>query len=170
MGDLFTITADIRNIATTAFTDLITELGKNCRLYYDPTFTECENCYYDTQSKRSSGVYKAGGPTSFTRGMICPVCGGTGGNFTENTEIIKMLINKTPKTFYTVDKVRVPQVDMQSKGFLTDLPKIKRAKYIVAQINLEPYIVEKYTLVGTPTDTSNIVQDKFFIAEWTLHG
>lgn len=167
MGELFTITADIRQIATTAFTDLITELGKDCMLFYEPTFTECVNCYYDGQIKRSSGIYR-GGPVPFERGFMCPVCAGEGGLFTDNTEVVRMLVNKDPKKFFTFDKLRTPEIDMQSKGFLTDLPKFKQAKYIIAQINLQPYLVEKYIMVGTPTDTSNIVQDKFFVANWRL--
>jgi hypothetical protein len=98
--------------------------------------------------------------------MICPVCGGAGGLFTENTEVVKLLINKNPKQFQMVGQIRIDQVDMQAKGFLPDLPKIFRAKYIIAQVNLKPYIVEKYQLFGTPTDTSNIVQDQFFISSW----
>jgi hypothetical protein len=166
MGELFTITPDIRNIAQTAFSDLIRELGKDCELHYEPSFVECENCHYDSQARRSDGIYKGGGPTPFARGMICPVCGGAGGLFTENTEVVKLLINKNPKQFQMVGQIRIDQVDMQAKGFLPDLPKIFRAKYIIAQVNLKPYIVEKYQLFGTPTDTSNIVQDQFFISSW----
>lgn len=171
MGDLFTITSDIRNIATTAFTDLIIELGKDCRLYYDPTIVECANCYFDEATGRSSNQYKPGGPVSFSDGMVCPVCGSKGLLETENTEVIRLLLDKDPKyryrnDFYTLNNIRMPQFDISSKGFLTDLPKIQKCRYMVAQISLEPYIVEKYVLVGTPTDTSNIVQNKFFAAGW----
>jgi hypothetical protein len=65
--------------------------------------------------------------------------------------------------------LRLDDVDMQAKGFIVDLPKILRCKYMIAQINLEPYITEKYILNGTPTDTSNIVQNKFFISNWKRH-
>ena len=166
MGELFTITNDIRKIAITAFTDLITELGKDCRLYYEPIKTECENCYYNEQTQRSSNVYKPGGPVPFLDGMVCPVCGSRGVLETEQTEVIRLLLDKSPKDFYLVNNIRMPQSDMSSKGFLTDLPKVQRCKYMVAQISLEPYLVEKFILVGTPTDTSNIVQNKFFIAGW----
>lgn len=171
MGDLFTITPDIRNIATTAFTDLIKELGKDCRLYYNPTITECENCYYDQSLNRSSNRYKPGGPSYFTDGMVCPVCGSKGLLEVENTEVIRMLLDKDPKyryknDFYTLNNIRIPQLDISSKGFLVDFPKIQRCRYMVAQISLEPYVTEKYILVGTPTDTSNIVQNKFFVAGW----
>jgi hypothetical protein len=37
----------------------------------------CNNCYPDPISKKSTGVYRKGGPSPFT-GKICPVCNGTG--------------------------------------------------------------------------------------------
>lgn len=168
MGDIFTITPDIREIARKAFSDLITELGKQCRLYYEPVISECSNCYYDEAFKGSNGIYRTGGPTPFS-GVICPVCGGAGLQQTEQTELVTLLLNKAPSTYLKIGNISTlpfPNIDMQAKGFITDLAKIKRCKYMVAQISFEPHVQEKYILNGEPTDTSNIVQDKFFISNW----
>jgi len=37
----------------------------------------CNNCYLDPISRRSTGVYRKGGPSPFT-GKVCPVCQGKG--------------------------------------------------------------------------------------------
>lgn len=165
MGELFTITNDIRQIATAAFSDLIVELGKNCKLVYPPTFTECENCYFDSMTGRSNGQYK-GGPTPFTDG-ICPVCMGVGGYHTENSETIRLLVRKTIKpSTVEIPNVRVHNGQLQTRGYLADFPKVMRAEYMLCQLSTENLIEEKYKLLGTPTDKGNIVQNQFFIVTW----
>ena len=62
MGKIFTLSDDIKSVVTDALDDLITELGKDCRLVYPPRFVPCGNCIYDPIAGKSSNHWKSGGP------------------------------------------------------------------------------------------------------------
>lgn len=170
MGELFTLTDDIKELGRKAFSDIIGEMGKNFRFYFQDQFTECTNCYYDGNTDKSSNVYKPGGVIPFTNG-VCPVCLGVGGQTTPVTEIIKMSVNFDPKTFYDFkplrNNFRIGDGLMQTRGFLHDLPKVQNCQYIMGPINIEGYVEQKFELISEPTDISNIVQVKFFVATWS---
>lgn len=54
-------------------------LATECVLHYGPTgLTQCPNCLYDSALKKSSNIYKNGGPIQFSAGQICPYCRGSG--------------------------------------------------------------------------------------------
>lgn len=53
---------------------------------------ECPNCFYDNMLKKSSNVYKTGGPISFADGSICPFCRGSGQAGTAQSITINMAV------------------------------------------------------------------------------
>lgn len=56
-----------------------TGLTTKCFLNYGVTKRNiCPNCIYDNNLKKSSGVYRSGGPRPFVSGRICPYCNGIG--------------------------------------------------------------------------------------------
>lgn len=171
MGVLFTLTLPIKSIIQQALDDLITELGKNVRLVYPAKWVSCVNCVYDNIGHKSSNYYKSGGPLQFPNGGICPLCNGKGKIEQEVTETIRMLCSFDPKDFYRP----VPQVDVrlpygsriQTKCYLSDLPKIMRADHAVFETDIESVLRQTYKLASEPADVSNIVQGRYVVADWS---
>ena len=172
MGKIFTLTPDIKKIAQDAIDDLIDQLGKDCLLVYSSVKADCPNCLYDPITKRSTGRYKLGGPRPFPNGQICPVCRGTGQLESESTEIIRMLCQWNPARFTSLSDatIQIPNSIVQTKGYIWDLPKILRARTIILQLPIEPYIRYRFQLWGEPIDSSNIIQSRYFVATWKRMG
>jgi hypothetical protein len=67
-------------------------LSTPCLLNLGTNASECPNCIYDNILKKSSNIYKTGGPVNFTRGSICPFCRGSGQQGSAKTVTIQMAI------------------------------------------------------------------------------
>lgn len=171
MGKIFTLTNDIKQIASDAIDDLIDQLGKQCRLVYSGIKTDCPNCIFDPQSKKSTGIYKAGGPRPFPNRTICPVCRGAGQIDTTSTEVVTLLCNWNPRDFYIFPiNIEQPHSMVQTKGYIKDLPKILRARKMVLEIPIEPYTRYTFDLISEPIDPGNIIQGRYFVAIWKRSG
>lgn len=173
VGELFSITSDIKSIVTAAFDDLLINeqdggLGKTCLLVYPPKSIPCENCLINPTTGKSIGRYRHGGPAPFKQGR-CPLCQGEGRKSSEATEEITFGVNWDVKTFvFPIQNIdlRVPHGFVQTKGYLKDAPKVLKADHLVIQLPIAPYLRQKFKLEGEPVDTSNIVQGRYFYALW----
>lgn len=168
MGTIFTLENSVKTIITSALDDLITELGKDCRLVYPSRLSPCDNCVYDPVTLRSTNTYLAGGPIPF-QDTTCPVCNGTSQKSDSQSEIIKFLCAFDPKAFFIPIpglNIEKPFSYVQTKGFLVDVPKVKRAEHIVFQVAIEGIISNRYRLFKSPADVSNIIQGRYFVATW----
>lgn len=169
MGKIFTLEDSVKGIITNALDDLITELGKNCRLVYPSKMERCENCCFDPIGKKSTNIWLNGGPIPF-QNTSCPMCDGSGHIAIPQSEITKFLCAFTPKSFFAP----VPNLDLkspfsivQTKGFIDpDLAKVRRAQHMVCQVPLEGIISKKYELASDPADVANIIQNRYFVATW----
>jgi len=126
----------------------IDELGATLTLVYPPIASECSNCIIDVQTGRSTGIYKSGGPHSFTNYTVCPVCGGSGRITSSSTEDITVRWYPNPRKFGDIT-IPVNSNDGLVKiiGYISDLPKIKRAstyQYGVGGMR------ERYLMEGEP--------------------
>lgn len=169
MGKIFTLDAATKSIITDALDDLITELGKNCRLVYPPQMVSCINCVKDPIGNKSANRWKTGGPIPFSNGMTCPMCGGEGFKAIEHTEDVLMLCAWEPKHFYyplSNLNIRIPYSIVQTKFFLTELPKVEQCDHLVFQTNIEGVALRKFKLYGEPGDRANIIQDRYAVATW----
>lgn len=173
MGKVFTLTPSIKAVIQDALDDLITELGKNCVLYYTGKATPCTNCCWDPIGQSGGLIWKDGGPEPFPNGTICPMCNGKSMRYVETSESVKMLCAWEPKNFWNpipnLD-IRVPFSYVQTKGYFTDLPKINKANWMLFESAVEGLQRMKYTLLKSPGDQSNIIQGRYFIATWQQVG
>lgn len=83
------------------------------------------------------------------------------------SETVVLKCNWEPRRFLTPVpgwELRVPNSIVEVKGFLTDLPKLLRARHLVVNIPLAPYLRQEYVLLGEPGDPSNIVSGRYFVA------
>lgn len=169
MGKIFTLTGNIKTVIQDALDDLITELGKNCRIVYPPRWLPCNNCVWDTVTQRATNVWKTGGPMQFPNGTACPVCGGHGQRSEEVSKVIKFLCEWEPKKFFLPIpnlQVRAPFAMVQTKGFMEYLPDVQNSDYMIFQSDLENIQRMKFKLVSEGWDRSNIIQGRYFVATW----
>lgn len=102
--------------------------GKACTIYYPPLKEECSNCETGLDGSTSTNVYRRGGPAPFGFGS-CPLCGGNGYRETESTDSIRLRLYWSKKDWSKFG-VKIPDADVMCIGYLSDLPKFKRANSI----------------------------------------
>lgn len=167
--------ADIRTATYEGISFIIDNFSRSCQLFYPAVDVICPNCIVDPRSHASTGRYKMNGPEPFPLGDLCPICEGRGflpGNVASDT--IKLLLDFSPKQWQNIggspgtpdELVRLPNGLVSSKGYIEDLPKVLRCSYIIMDVNAN-YQGNRYKLYGEPILPSNIVQNKFFVANWT---
>lgn len=139
LGD-FSIPSDVLDKHEWVSDFFIDSLGKDCTLVYPPKVSRCPNCYIDPRTGRSNNRYKAGGPRSFPNGTICPWCGGAGKSQKEATENVKLRIYWSPKEWKDLG-VDIDSSDGMAQviGYMTDLPKIEKAQYIILNKEVQGY-------------------------------
>lgn len=178
MPDLFTLTNDVKAITANAIDSLINQLGKACKLIYPPKMVPCGNCIADNVGMKSSNRWLSGGPLPFPDGSLCPLCNGKGFEAQEISESIKLLVTWNPKKFdYPllqekpgVQLVEVPAGTIQTKGFLSDMPRILQSRQLIVQTDIEGMNRYRFFLWGEPVDVSNIVQARYCVALWSRNG
>jgi hypothetical protein len=167
MGQIFTLQPSVIQTMEFALNDLILYLGKDCRVYYPPKITPCNNCVRDTIGNKSRNIYLHGGPMPFQMNTLCPVCGGAGSTTAEETfEVIHVIVHWNTKKYMNIklDNVRLAQGVIKIKGHIVDLPKIQAMSYFVPHTDIDAYGHYKFRLAAEPVSQGNIVQGKFFTA------
>lgn len=153
-----------------AFDFLIDGLGKDCKLIYPAKRQQCENCFFDSVNQRSSNIYNGTGPISF-QNIQCPVCQGYGYRMIETTETIKFrLIWTDRETIVGSLPIRVPYGLLETRGYLTDWPKVNEAQEIIAQLPIAPYKEFRYKKMTEGFDNFSIVQNRYFTCMWERQG
>jgi len=144
----------------TLFNDMInalladTALTIPCQLLFEDTqLEECPNCVFDSVSNRSSNVYKAGGPISFTHGN-CPYCFGVGTLATDNTTTLYMAVLWNYKEWIgwngIPDDTLLPYGQCQTLTKISTLTDIKRAKEVLFATDLSAYAKHRFIRVSEP--------------------
>ena len=145
---------------------MITEFGVTCTLVYPEKRESCSNCITDTIGRRSGNRYITGGPVPFARGMICPYCGGSGFKSIENTEDITMRVYWAKKDWVkTGIQVDIPNSAVQTKTYLTNLPKINKAKEVIINKNIDGHEVFRFTKTGESV-THGLQHNRYIITFW----
>lgn len=165
MGNIFTITQDIRDVAINAFDTLIIELGKTCRLYYPPQMVAC-NCTADPVGEKPNNYFDNGGSVGFPLGSVCPECNGSGFRSERAYSDVLMLVNEDPKTFYKEFGVNIPDGFIQTKCLIESLNTILRCDYMQKDILTSDYLNTTYKINGQPIMPGNIIQRRYVVALW----
>lgn len=106
--------------------------GVNCTIYFPDKTDICPNCIIDTMTRRSSNVYKTGGPEAFTNGMLCPVCNGEGYKKSSVTEVIKLKVYYDRSKWVKIaDNINAQNATAQIFGMITNMSKIQQMDYIL---------------------------------------
>jgi len=173
MAKLFDIADIIRDTCQDGFDDILDLMAKPCKLTYPESFIDCVNCVYDPIGKKSSNRWVTGGPMPFHAGSICPICNGDGKLATENSENIQMSINWGQITFgkNMPINIRIPMGGViETRGYLTDLPKVKKCRSMSILGDIAPYGHFNFKLDGEPSDPFQFIPGRYFIANWVRIG
>ena len=149
---------------------MISRFGVKCTLVYPPKRERCGNCITQTMGRRSANVYRPGGPVPFSRGMICPLCGGNGFRDIENTEEITLRVYWRMKDWIDVGfQVDVQDGFIQTIGYMSDLPKINKAKEIIVNKDIQKYETLRFSRAseGFP---QGFKQNRFVVCHWKRSG
>ena len=174
MEDLFTLDQDTLDTVEAGINSLIHQLGKPCKIIYEPDKLPCTNCYLDVTSDTSTGVYNQVGPKPFTIGK-CPVCKGKGYLPTTGLveETVQFLIDWQPKPWaipYQNSNTQLPAGIAQTKGFIADMPRVIQAKYIIIDYTNVGLTHNKFVKYGEPVIVGNILKSRYFICFWQRYG
>ncbi len=147
---------------------LINQLGKNVRLIFDPVIDPCPNCLYDTLRKRSTGIYRDGGPRPFKRGRQCPYCKGHGLLETSVEKCIKCLVKWSPKELANYGiAVENRRGIVRLKTFLTSIGDIIGAKTAIIDYDQITTVKLKVRKIKGPTPVG-LREDRYCISFWEL--
>lgn len=137
-------------------------IGRSCTIVYPPKRTTCSNCTVRTVGSTSTNVYKHGGPAPFQFGN-CPLCGGNGYSESEVTDTIRLRIYWNRAEWIRVaGSVNIPDSDIMIIGYMTDLPKLKRATEILLAKD-QKEAEYRTTLMGKPVPWG-FGRNRYFVA------
>lgn len=151
-----------------------TALTIPCKLIYgDTDITPCNNCIFDPIANRSANRYKDGGPNEFADGQICPHCGGVGFTSNEASETVyliviwdyKKFVNFNPLTKVDVGGVRAFDGYIQTMCSIELTSKLKQAKYLIANTDIQQYTLHKFIIDGEPTPLG-LGADNYVVTTW----
>ena len=114
--------------------------GQDCQLVYPITKNSvCPNCIYSPRQRKSSNMYKDGGPVPFENHTICPWCGGEGRSSRAVKENVRLRVYWTPKDWMITGAVENPDTSVMIIGRMHDLPKIEKSDTILLNKGLSVY-------------------------------
>lgn len=108
-----------------------TGLTTPCKLIFESTkLQQCPNCIYDTITKRSSNLYKTGGPLVFSNGQTCPYClgNGTTSNYLHEEEVYFALLTNAKDFIGTLNE---PNIVAQTICSIDYIDKIRKCSKII---------------------------------------
>lgn len=150
----FVIPSGLVTTYNTMSDSLIDFWHKDVIVVYPPLQTACINCITNTMPGLgiSSARYKTGGPIPFNNLGVCPYCEGLGYTFTENTEIIPMIVYDLPGGNFIQSGMQldIPAGSIETRFLLTYLPKIQRCQEIKLASGVESYQTHRFVKFSDP--------------------
>ena len=140
------------NIPSTVFdkfNEAILLFNRTVTLVYPEKRERCPNCMTNTIGGRSINTYRSGGAFPFSRGVLCPLCGGKGVKLIESTEEVQMRVYHNRKDWVKVGfEVDIPSSSIQTLIYMSDYVKIVRAKELLVDVG--KYNKLRYKRAGEP--------------------
>jgi hypothetical protein len=167
------LTPDLVQIMRDGIDDIIQSFGRDCQLVFPGTgIVQCNNCVWDSMTRKSRNIYRTGGPIPFGQGSVCPVCGGKGTiTQPEQYKTIHMVLRWNPSDFVLLPgNIEVPFSIVETEGWIRDLPAVLQSRVMIAEIPLAPIIRARFELSGEPVDTNSISEGQTFTAHWKRRG
>lgn len=169
------INQDFKDLFTNAIDALLedTALTVPCRLIFGTTKnTACPNCNIDSLTNMSANTYKAGGPSPFPNGSICPMCAGIF-YISQDTSIIMNLAviwNNKRSHFINIGlPLKLDQAYVETISKISTLPNLSRAKEVIFDTNIEGYAKRRFQRYGDPTPVQ-YGRNPYIVTLWERAG
>lgn len=167
------ISSDLKGLFTNMIDSLLedTALTVPVRFIYSGAkFTKCPNCNFNSVTGKSANTYLSNGPQPFSHGS-CPFCSGDGRIPAENDdEIMNLAVLWDYRKWMQVGQVVAsPEGMIQTICSIALINRIKRAKEIVVNTNLEAYVRHKFIREGEPTPIG-FGDDQYIVCMWKRSG
>lgn len=154
------------NIPSTVFTKyqefadgMISNFGINCQLVYTEKVEEITESVPRVKQRRSLNIQNRNDPAAFARGSKKY-------KTVENTEDIKLRVYWNRKDWVKIGEIDVPDGAIQTIGYLTDLPKVNKAKSLIVNTDVSGY--ERYDFVKTAEPFPyGLQQNRYFVCFWS---
>lgn len=168
------ITEKFKKTFSQAMNALLEDTGATvpCKLIYSSgKYETCPNCIINPVSNQSGGVYNGSGPNPFTAGR-CPYCLGAGRKeIVADETIYLMVIWDSKKWMKMASNIQNPDEYVQTFSNIDKMPKLKRAKEIYINVNIDGYSHQKYVRDGEPENCGCCLGDEAFITTmWKKSG
>ena len=136
-----------------------------CTLYYPPKREACTNCATTGFGGGNMNAFRHGGPAPVGIGSNCQICGGTQYRETEVTDEIRLRVYFSRKDWVRVAPIQVPDAEIMTIGYLTDIQKIAKCSYIEVINRESGNLRMRFELAGEPFE-HGFVKDRYFMAFW----
>ena len=169
MPTFLILPSGLRQDFVAAVTDIIEVAGRSCRLFYPSIMIDCPDCTAPVGGY-SSNYFENG--TTFNSLAECASCGGSHTIEKEASyEDVTMLVRWNPQKWWKSPITDQMQLNTNygfvlTRGFLTDLPKIRKANYMVLNSPITDYEGGRFVLDGEPVDENNYGAGNFLSAIW----
>ncbi len=165
------ISTDFKLMFTNMIDEVIRGTSVPCRLIYGGAkFTKCPNCNFNSITGKSANTYLSGGPIPFSKG-ICPHCNGDGRIPDENDDdIVNLAVLWDYRKWFQVGQVVAnPDGMVQTLCSMGLISRLKKAKEIIVDTNLEKYVRHRFIRDGEPTPIG-LGDDQYIICMWKRSG
>jgi hypothetical protein len=142
-----------------------TGLTTPCTLIYESTkLQQCPNCVYDTMSKKSANIYKAGGPLQFATGQTCPYClgNGTTTNYSSEEAVYFALLTNA-KDFISV--INQPNIVAQTICSISYIDKIRKCSKIIFNTDIPNLTNNIFIRVDEPQPVG-LGDNRYIFTSW----
>jgi hypothetical protein len=147
---------------------IISQIGRNILLYFEPQISLCPNCEWDSFSKKSRNIYKLGGPRYFVN-TVCSWCHGTGNVETPVIRCIKATVEWSQNLQDTNDMaIRTNNGLLATlKCKMDDAPLLCQAKYAIIDEQIKD--VASYKAVMTkPPSPRGLATSRYCVSTWKV--
>lgn len=166
------INDDLKSLYNDAIDSILesTALTRKCQLIFTDTGAElCSNCYFDSATQRSNGIYRTGGLIPFNQG-ICPVCFGVGKIYVDATSDVYMAVLWNYKDWVgwngTSEGVKNPYGWVQTISKFSTITDIKRASKIIINTDIESYVKHVFERKSEP-NPAGFGSDDYLFTMWS---
>ena len=131
------------------FNEAILLFNRTVTLVYPEKRERCPNCITNTIGGRSINTYRSGGAFPFSRGVLCPLCGGKGVKRIESTEEVEMRVYHNRRDWVNVGvEVDIPTGSVQTIFYMSDYAKVTKAKELLVDVG--KYNKLRFKRMGDP--------------------
>ena len=138
---------------------MISNFGITCQLIYTEKIEEISESVPRPKQRRSLNVRDRGDSAGFARGTKKY-------KTVENTEDITLRVYWNRKEWIKIGEMEVPDGSIQTIGYLSDLPKLNKAKALL--VNKDPQGYEEYRFVKAAEPFPyGLKQDRYVVCFWS---